>query len=87
MTHDFVAVLGFTAAIINVFILVPQTLKTVRTKQTRDISQLTFILMNLSAALWVVYGLGTRTWPVVLANGFTLLFASIILAVKFQNDR
>ena len=35
-------------------------------------------------ALWFVYGLLIGAWPVVLANGLTLLLAASILAMKLK---
>lgn len=76
---------GYAAASINVCILIPQVIKTVRTKKARDLSALTFILMASSAALWTAYGFGTANWPIVLANGVTLCFDVVILTVKARH--
>jgi len=42
---------------------------------------------TLGVALWMVYGLILREWPIVLANAVTLALASVILATKIVVDR
>jgi MtN3 and saliva related transmembrane protein len=38
-------------------------------------------------ALWLVYGLMLREWPIVLANAVTLVLAATILVTKIVVDR
>jgi MtN3 and saliva related transmembrane protein len=85
MGHGYISGIGFAAATINICILIPQVVKTLRTKQTRDLSRLTFTLMASSAFLWIVYGVATMNWPIVLANSFTLCFDFIILVMKARH--
>jgi len=85
MHHTVIVSIGYTAAIINVFILIPQVIKVLKTKKTRDLSKITFRLMDTAATLWLLYGLLSKTWPVVLANACTLVFATTILVYKRKN--
>lgn len=85
MDHKLVAGIGFAAATINIFILIPQVVKTLKTKKTKDLSRLTFTLMACAAFLWIIYGLSTVNWPIIIANGFTLCFDIIILTMKARH--
>jgi MtN3 and saliva related transmembrane protein len=63
----------------------PQALKTIRTRDTSSISLAMYILFTFGTLLWFVYGIATDNFPVWIANGFTLILASIILFFKIQN--
>lgn len=79
-----VSAIGFSASIVNVTILLPQVIKTLKTRKTRDLSKLTILLSLTSATLWVTYGFFTRTWPIVLANGATIVFMGVLLKMKHR---
>lgn len=83
--HSVINAIGYTAASINVVILLPQVIKTVRTKKTRDLSKLTFSLMDTAAILWLIYGMSTKSLPLIMANGFTVFFASTLLIMKHRH--
>jgi MtN3 and saliva related transmembrane protein len=43
-----------------------------------------YVLFTLGVALWLCYGLLLQSWPIIIANGITLLLAGIVLAMKFK---
>ncbi|HSZ35275.1 MAG TPA: SemiSWEET transporter [Puia sp.] len=82
---NWIPVIGLLAAILTSSSFLPQALKTIRTKDTSSISLSMYILFTLGTLLWFIYGLATKNFPVWVANGFTLILASIILFFKIQN--
>jgi MtN3 and saliva related transmembrane protein len=44
-----------------------------------------FLILCTGIALWLVYGLVRGDWPVIIANGFTLVLASTILFFKLRH--
>jgi MtN3 and saliva related transmembrane protein len=72
--------LGYFAGLLTVGAFLPQVLRTWRTRQTRDLSMATFALLITTGSLWMVYGLLTRDWPVVAANG-GMVALNVALAV------
>jgi MtN3 and saliva related transmembrane protein len=82
---NWIAVIGLLAAILTSSSFLPQALKTIRTKDTSSISLSMYILFTLGTLLWFIYGLASNNFPVWVANGFTLILASIILFFKIQN--
>lgn len=85
MTVNFTEMVGSLAALLTTLAFVPQVVKTLRTRQTRDISLSMWSLFCAGVAMWLVYGLLLGAWPVILANAATLLLAGIVLAVKLAN--
>ncbi|MDD9953663.1 MAG: SemiSWEET transporter [Candidatus Woesearchaeota archaeon] len=79
-----VELIGFTAGFCTTLAFVPQVLKTVRTKSTKDISLGMFSLTTLGVFLWLVYGVLIGSYPVILANIVTLILAATILVCKIR---
>ncbi|MBI1290380.1 hypothetical protein GC173_03950 [bacterium] len=78
-------IIGFLAAILTTFSFLPQVIKTLRTGDTRSLSLPMYVCFVLGVALWATYGVLRSDLPVILANGITLVLASIILAAKVRN--
>lgn len=84
MTPEQTEWLGRIAGTLTTLAFVPQVVHVLRTRQTRDISLPTFALFVVGVALWLVYGLWIGAMPVVVANGVTLMLASVILICKLK---
>ena len=52
-THEIV---GSLAAILTTTSFVPQVVRTIRTRDTRAISQWMYLLFSAEVALWAIYG-------------------------------
>ena len=79
--------LGSLAGVLTTVAFVPQVLKTWRSRSARDISYGMFLLFSLGVALWLVYGLALRAYPIVVANGVTLVLALAVVVMKFRFER
>lgn len=80
------AILGFTAAICTTIAFIPQAVKVYKTKHTKDISLGMFSLLNLGFVLWLIYGIILNSYPIILANAVTIIFAVYILITKIRLD-
>ena len=81
---EFITYLGLLAGTLTTIAFFPQVIKTWKTKKTEDISLVMFLILCLGIFLWLVYGLIIKDLPLILANGITFLFASIILIFKIK---
>lgn len=79
-----IALLGYIAAFCTTFAFLPQALKTLREKDTRAISLITYVSLTTGVFCWFVYGIFQRDIPLVAANGITFLFAGSILLMKLR---
>ena len=77
--------IGMVAGLFTTLSFLPQVIKTWRSRSTRDISLAMFLSFCLGVALWLVYGVLTAAWPVIIANLATLALAGIILALKLRD--
>jgi MtN3 and saliva related transmembrane protein len=74
--------IGYLAAILTTIAFLPQVLRVVVTKKTRDISRNMYIILTTGVFLWLVYGFIKSDLPIILANSITLLFTITILILK-----
>jgi MtN3 and saliva related transmembrane protein len=77
-------VIGTVAGTLTTAAYLPQVVKVWRSRSAGDISLQMYILMVTGASLWVVYGLLLMQWPVIIANGVSLLFTAVILMFKLR---
>jgi MtN3 and saliva related transmembrane protein len=76
--------LGFAAAVLTTLCWLPQALQTIRTKDTRSLSLTTQSAFALGVVLWLIYGLLLGNWPLIFANGITLVLVATILVLKLR---
>jgi len=78
--------IGLAAALLTTIAFLPQVIKTIRTRQTRDISLLTYMIFTTSLFLWLVYGLSIMDLPLIISNSITFCFAFIVLLLKVKHN-
>lgn len=76
--------IGFIAAILTTIAFVPQVRKIWRTRSAKDVSLGMYTLFTLGVALWLSYGILIHSWPIILANGVTLVLAGMVLVMKLK---
>lgn len=76
---------GFIAAFCTSMSFLPQAIKVLKTGDTASLSLGMYLIFVFGVSLWLIYGIAKQDWPIIFANIFTLLFATIILAIKVKN--
>lgn len=76
--------LGLTAGMLTTVSFLPQVIKTWKMKETRDISLWMYIALCTGIILWIIYGVLIKDLPLIVANSFSLVLASIILFFKIK---
>ena len=76
--------IGFFAAICTTIAFLPQAFKVWKTKSTKDISLLMFIIFTIGVASWLIYGIIISDLPIILANAVTLILSLFILGFKLR---
>lgn len=76
--------IGAIAAALTTICWLPQAWRTIRTRETRAISAVTQAVFALGLVLWLIYGIGIGSWPIIVANALTLVLVSMILALKLR---
>lgn len=81
---DIATLIGTVAGFCTTVSFLPQMIKIHRTKSARDLSIFMFIIFALGVVCWLVYGILTRSAPIIAANCITLLFCAYILFMKVK---
>ena len=66
---------------------IPQVFMVRRQRGAPGISTGMYLIFITGVALWGCYGLALSDWPIILANGVTLVLASAILGMKWYFAR
>ena len=84
MKIDYIAVIGLIAGTCTTISLLPQLIKTIRLKETKDISLSMYIILATGMLLWVMYGVLIESFPVIAANAISFILATIVLTLKIK---
>jgi len=76
--------IGLLAATCTTGSFLPQVIRAWRTRSTRDVSALMFVLLVTGNALWLLYGALIGDLPIIVANLITITLVAIILALKLR---
>ncbi len=79
--------LGYCASLASGGAFLPQAIRAIVTRQTRDLSFLAVALSAAGAILWTVYGCLVESGPIMASNFVVMPFALSTLAVKILSDR
>lgn len=80
-------VLGYIAAFLTTAAFFPQTIKTIRTRDTKSISLAMYVMFTSGIALWLMYGLLVESMPLIFANSITFVLALTILILKLREPK
>ena len=74
MRHDKIDFIGYVAAISTTLSFLPQLIRVVRLRSSREISLGMFLIFSVGTALWLTYGLLSHSEPVTVVNAVKLRF-------------
>jgi len=74
-------IVGFIAGTLTLIGYLPQAIKTMRTRRTKDV----FTLIFASALLWMIYGIARKAPEIYLANGVVVICTAVIVGIKLRN--
>jgi MtN3 and saliva related transmembrane protein len=77
-------IIGLAAALFTSFSGLPQLIKIIKNKHTKDISLDMYILMCLGILLWLIYGLLKNDFALIIANIITIIISGSILTMKIK---
>ena len=80
-----VTLIGLTAAVCTTASFLPQVIKTLETKRTKDISLVMYAILVVGVSLWLVYGIMIKDLPIILANTVSLIFTAAVLFLKIKH--
>jgi len=82
---DNTLIIGLVAASFTTFAFLPQSIRAIKTKHTKDISLPMLIMLEIGVIIWIIYGSMISDIPLLAANTISFIFVSITLALKIKH--
>ena len=76
--------IGAAGAMLTTLCWLPQALKIIREKETRELSLPGTSAFTLGIMLWLIYGIAIGDWPLIGSNAATLALMAPILTMKLR---
>jgi MtN3 and saliva related transmembrane protein len=83
---NFQSYIGFLAGLLTTAANVPQVWKTYQNRSGEGLSFRMLLALGSGLALWVVYGIASKSAPIIFANVAGFLLVAILFAMKFRFD-
>jgi MtN3 and saliva related transmembrane protein len=74
--------LGLLAGAVTSMAVIPQVVKSYKSRHVRDISIWQPVLLDIGMGLWLAYGIIIEDIPLILANSFSILCNSLLICMK-----
>jgi len=84
-TEQTIEIIGYVAATLTTIALLPQVIKIIKTKDTKNLSLYMYIVFVIGISLWLVYGILITNYALIFANAVTIVLGAIILSFKIYN--
>ena len=72
-------IFGYLAGVSLTVCFLPQTILTLRTKNTQGLSALSYLTYAFGLLCWIIYGIYLASIPMMIFNSIALVFALTIL--------
>ena len=77
-----IEIIGLIAATCTTAAYVPQVYKTFKNRSAKDVSMTMYLVLLLGILLWLVYGIGHQSLPIILANSITGFLVLLMIWMK-----
>ena len=79
-------VIGYAAATLGTFVMLPQVWKTIRSKSAHDVSGIMLAIYLVQNVLWFAYGMLIQSFPLIACNvvAFGLCSLQSVLKIKYN---
>lgn len=81
---DHVLIIGLVAASLTTFAFLPQSLRAIKTRHTKDISLPMLVMMEVGVIIWIIYGWMISDIPLLFANTISFIFVTVTLILKVK---
>ena len=79
---DIINIVGAAGGIVSSVTFLPQVIKIWKTKSAKDLSMGTLLFLVLNVSLWLLYGILTNLYPIIITNGIVLSMVLIMVYFK-----
>ncbi len=80
----YIQLIGMIAGILTSMSLMPQLIKTFKTKTAEEISLVMLFTLMLGIALWIYYGILRKDLPIIIKNAFSFLLNVTLIGLRLK---
>jgi MtN3 and saliva related transmembrane protein len=81
---DWIEVIGLVASALSSLTFMPQVYRAWKTKSVDDLSLAMMFFVFSSTILWLVYGFGRGSLPVIICNSIICALSVVLIYFKFS---
>lgn len=82
MDEKLIKIIGLIAGILTASSLLPQLVKTLKTKEAEDVSPFMFWMLVSGTGLWSYYGVLRDDLPIIITNAFSFSLNIVMLILR-----
>ena len=81
-------VIGISASSCTAIYAIPQLVKIIKEKKSKDLSIAMLLVLVIGLGLWIFYGLLKKDWIIIISNSISLLInvAVVVLTVRYKSS-
>ncbi|MGL5268451.1 MAG: SemiSWEET family sugar transporter [Spiroplasma sp.] len=81
----FTNIIGYTRALFISIVFLPQTYKLLKTKNTKGLSLIRYLIYHFGLTLFIIYGSFTQNYPLLITNIFGWIVNTYLLFLICYN--
>ena len=85
VSMDHLLIIGSVAGTLTTIAFLPQVIQAYKTKHTKDLSMTMYLVLSLGLIMWIIYGVYTRSLPVIVANSVTFFLSAGLIRLKIKH--
>lgn len=78
-------IIGLIAASFTTFAFLPQSIRAIKTRHTKDLSLPMLWMLEFGVVIWIIYGAMISDVPLLAANTISFIFVTITLVLKLKH--
>lgn len=82
--ENLVIITGIVAGILTAVSMMPQVIKTIKTKKAENVSPFMLVILIIGISLWIVYGCLKKDLPIIFTNSFSVLVNMSMLYLRWR---
>lgn len=79
-----IQIFGFVAGTVTALGMIPQLIKTWKTKKVDELSIKMFLLYILGFSMWITYGVIRSDVPIIVTNSLSITITAIMIFLKLK---
>lgn len=80
-------IIGYVAGILMSSTMLPQIIKSLKTKSVKDISLWMLIILIIGSFLWMIYGILINSLPIIIMDIVAVFINSAQLLIKIKYEK